>query len=100
MATDLLADMLALKRTMDALPPPLLAVKLHPADLAHFRRGVVAADPHAVFGAPLVFVDSAATRGRYQCAYSRATVAEWRRAEWRRDLLRVLRDRLAALEAR
>lgn len=99
MAADLLADLLALKREMDALPPPLLAVKLHPADLARFRRATHIPDPLDWFAAPLVFVDVAATRGRCQLAYSRATVDAWRRDEWRRYLVRVLRDRLAALEA-
>ncbi len=100
---DLMADLLAAKAAIAALPPVLQAVKLHPADVARFRH---AADPmpHKTLfgpwgGLPL-FRDVRVPRGTYRGAFDRATVDAWILEEWREHLLDVLRWRIAAAHTR
>lgn len=94
---DIMADFLAAKAAIAALPPPLLAVKCHPADVAVLRRTAV---PLPFFGSVTLFRNLRVPRGQYLAAFDRATVDEWRREEWRGELLTVLRRRLAALAER
>lgn len=75
---DLLAEMLRIKEELDALPPLPLAVKLHPADLSTFRH-MEAPGPTSLFAAPEVFVDHRVARGRFEIAYTREQVDEWRK---------------------
>lgn len=98
----LLDDMLAIKREIDAMPPPLLAVKCHPADEYLFRR--LTDQPlhktiFSEFGSIAVYWDVRMPRGRFLPAYDRATVDAWRLQEGREYLLRVLRRRVLTLGA-
>lgn len=96
---DILADMLAAKRRLDALPPVMLAVKCHPASEAFLRRTLAPArgDGFGLFEGPQVFWDVRLPVGKYLPAYDRATVDGWRLASMRRHLVDTLRDRLRAL---
>jgi hypothetical protein len=99
-----LDDFLEAKRLVDAIaPPPMYAVKLHPADEPLFRQ---AAHPplnktiFGPFGGVPVFWDVRMPRGRAAIARDRATYHAWLREEWRNHLLSVLRRRMHALMER
>lgn len=100
-ARDLLTDLLTAKRTLDAMPPVLQAVKCHPADVDLFRRANAPALNKTIFGAfgsVAVFRDVRMQRGQFLPAYDRATVDAWILEEWRNHLLSVLRWRASALQ--
>lgn len=97
----MLDDMLRVKAELDALPPPLLAVKCHPADANALRRANRPTGPTnsllSMFSVEL-FVSLDVPRGRCVPAYDRALVNAWRLEGYREHLLTVLRRRLRALE--
>lgn len=92
--SDLLADLLRVKRELDALPPPLLGVRCHPVDALALRRATAPLTEWERMMAPALFISQRVQRGKAEMAYSRKVLDDWRRDDWRDELLRVLRRRL------
>lgn len=96
----LLDDMMAIKRELDALPPPLLAVKCNPSDEPLLRRATHPPLNKTIFsdfGSIAVYWDVQMPRGCFVPAYDRATVDAWRLQEWREYLVNKLRWRVQSL---
>lgn len=102
----------AMKRAFQAtLPPPMLALKCHPATESLIRRTIAAVPPDALgsFLRPPIYIDVTVPPGKVFVAETREVAEHWRwleeikHAAWRHDervrLIGVRRRRLAALEA-
>lgn len=103
---------LAMKREWEArLPPPMLALKCHPATEAYVRRSIEAERPTVLpdlYQPPIVYRDVDVPQGKVLVATSRHVADLWRwqaqmkYAAWLRDertrLVVVLGRRLAMLE--
>lgn len=104
---------LAMGRAFAAnMPPPMLAIKCHPATESPIRRMMAVTSPDSLPGLyipPPIYLDATLPPGKVLVAETREIADLWRLQErmkywqWRREeaghLISVLRQRLAALGA-